>query len=142
MLLTCPSCNSKYLLNSADLKPNGRTVGCAKCGFEWFQESIIVDEDDLITSTSNTFSEEQSDKREELSFHSNLPSTYVKNEKPSVINSFLVMFFLALGVVIFWLIKKEGIGITALINFYIQEFYFNLKLIINDFAKIIHQIIN
>ena len=37
MLLTCPPCNSKYLVNSADLKPDGRTVRCAKCRFDWFQ---------------------------------------------------------------------------------------------------------
>ena len=26
MLISCTSCNSKYLVNSADLKPNGRDV--------------------------------------------------------------------------------------------------------------------
>ena len=37
MLVSCSSCNSKYLVNSADLKPDGRTVQCAKCGHNWFQ---------------------------------------------------------------------------------------------------------
>ena len=45
-------------------------------------------------------------------------------------------------VVSFWFIKNEADGIMALLNFYIQEFYFNLKLIINDLTKLIHQIIN
>ena len=40
------------------------------------------------------------------------------------------------------ILKKEGIGLIALLNYYIQEFYFNLKLIVNDLAKLIHQVIN
>ena len=40
MLISCFSCNSKYLLNSADLKPSGRTVKCANCGYQWFEENI------------------------------------------------------------------------------------------------------
>ena len=44
MLITCSSCNSKYLVNSADLKPNGRAVRCVKCGFDWYQSSDLVEE--------------------------------------------------------------------------------------------------
>ena len=54
----------------------------------------------------------------------------------------IVLIFLVLAVVLFWFIKKEGVGLIALLNFYIQEFYFNLKLIVNDLAKLIHQVIN
>ena len=41
MLVSCSSCNSKYLVNSADLKPNGRIVQCARCGHNWFQIANI-----------------------------------------------------------------------------------------------------
>ena len=43
MLITCSSCNSKYLVNSADLQPAGMTVRCAKCENEWFQNINIDD---------------------------------------------------------------------------------------------------
>ena len=49
MLITCSSCNSKYLVNSADLKPNGRIVRCAKCGFDWFQSSDLLEEKKNLT---------------------------------------------------------------------------------------------
>ena len=45
-------------------------------------------------------------------------------------------------IVFFWIMKNESDNVIVLTNFYIHEFYFNLKLIINDFAKIIHHILN
>ena len=44
MLISCNSCNSKYLVNSAELKPDGRNVQCANCGNQWFQESQVFDD--------------------------------------------------------------------------------------------------
>jgi predicted Zn finger-like uncharacterized protein len=37
MILTCPSCRSRYQADSARFLPNGRNVRCAKCGQVWFQ---------------------------------------------------------------------------------------------------------
>ena len=47
MLLTCSSCNSKYLVNSADLKPDGKNVKCAVCGHKWFQNPDLDSEEDI-----------------------------------------------------------------------------------------------
>ena len=38
MFIVCSNCDFKYLVNSADLKPDGRVVECANCGHQWFQE--------------------------------------------------------------------------------------------------------
>ena len=146
MLITCSSCNSKYLINSADLKPNGRMVRCAKCGFDWYQSSDLLEEKQethvsSVNKVSNQYTDEKIDNKTESSI-SNLPSTYVKDEKPSIINSTLLLFFFGLAIIIFWIIKNESSNVITLVNFYLQEFYFNLKLIINDFAKIIHQLLN
>ncbi len=43
MILSCPECNTRYLINSAQLLPNGRSVRCSKCGTSWRQEP--TDED-------------------------------------------------------------------------------------------------
>ena len=141
MLLSCSSCNSSYLVNSADLKPNGRTVRCATCGYEWFQNSNLIEEETLEPSISHTVKKENNKLKQERPLTSNLPSTYIKEENPRIINSILVVLFIIVVFFIFWLIKREGIGLIILLNFYIQEFYFNLKLIINDLAKLIHQIV-
>jgi predicted Zn finger-like uncharacterized protein len=36
MLLQCPSCNSRFLVNDALIPPKGREVRCGKCKHNWF----------------------------------------------------------------------------------------------------------
>ena len=66
MLLTCSSCNSRYLVNSADLRPTGRIVRCAICGHEWVMEPNLVEEEDLESSISNTFQEKNNKSKHVL----------------------------------------------------------------------------
>src|SRR6185436_1244192 len=37
MILTCPSCRTRYQADGARFVPPGRNVRCAKCGQVWFQ---------------------------------------------------------------------------------------------------------
>ena len=138
MLVSCSSCNSKYLVNSADLKPDGRIVQCAKCGHNWFQTAKIEDEE--ILGTSAPSSEKKIDKNNNLT--TNLPSTYVEEKKYSILNSVLVVIILVIIIISLWLLKNNGINFFVLINFYLQEFYFNLNMIINDLTKAIHHFLN
>ena len=144
MLILCSSCNSKYLINSADLKPSGRNVQCAKCGFNWFQKPIFSEEEQINTSVSSRKSDQfiKQVNTSTKSFVSNLPSTYVKQEKSSFINSLFLVLFIIILIICFWLIKNEELDLLQLIKFYILEFYFNLQLIINDIAKLTYQIFN
>ena len=144
MLISCTSCKSKYLVNSADLKPNGRSVQCAKCGNQWYQNSLLDENDqieEIITSTVplTTF---QNQKDNLQSPTPNLPSTYVKEQKVSILNSILVILFVIIFISIFWIKRNLEINSLVLFKFYLDEFTFNLKLIIDDIAKIIHQILN
>ena len=139
MLVSCSSCNSKYLVNSADLKPDGRIVQCAKCGYNWFQIANIEDEE--ILSTSAPLTEQKIDKNNN-NLTKNLPSRYVKETKSSILNSILVIITLAVAIIIFWFLKNNGINSLVLINFFLQEFYFNLNMIINDLTKAIHHFLN
>jgi len=54
----------------------------------------------------------------------------------------LVIFVLVFLFFLFLSLRSYGTNIFVIINFYINEFFFNLKLIIDDFAKIVYQIIN
>ena len=144
MLISCTSCKSKYLVNSADLKPNGRSVQCAKCGNQWYQDSLLNENDqieEIITSTVplTTF---QNQKDNLQSPTPNLPSTYVKEQKVSILNSILVILFVIIFISIFWIKRNLEINSLVLFKFYLDEFTFNLKLIIDDIAKIIYQILN
>ncbi len=37
MILTCPSCDTRYTVDGAKFPATGRNVRCAKCGHSWFQ---------------------------------------------------------------------------------------------------------
>ena len=138
MLISCTSCNSKYLVNSADLKPKGRNVKCAKCGHEWYLNSESVENDKTIHDNQPQIKNNNINKPTP-----NLPSTFVKEKKVSIINSILVVLVVFIFIVIFWVSKNTNINNNiALINFYFNEFVFNLKLIFNDIANIIYKIIN
>ena len=144
MLISCTSCKSKYLVNSADLKPNGRSVQCAKCGNQWYQDSTLNENDqieEIITSSasSTTFQNQKDNLKSPIP---NLPSTYVKEQKVSILNSILVVLFAIILISIFWIARNLEINSLVLLKFYLDEFTFNLKLIFDDIAKIIHQILN
>ena len=150
MFTQCSDCNYKYIVNSADLKPDGRMVECANCNHRWFQEPLKGD-DLLSSSVPKTTQEKLLDKKEESQNNEttlpykeikNLPSTVVREPKVSFINTFLVIFFLVFIIFLFWALKSYGTNIFVLVSFYINEFFFNLKLIIDDLAKIIYRIIN
>tara|TARA_B100001029_G_C14825793_1_gene320203 strand:- start:229 stop:681 length:453 start_codon:yes stop_codon:yes gene_type:complete len=150
MFIQCSDCDYKYLVNSADLKPDGRMVECANCNHRWFQEPI-KGEDILYSSVPKT---DKSNSKKNLDNQNideddsssnqikNLPSTIVKEKKVSIVNTFLVVFLLVFLFFLFWTLRSYGTNIFVLFIFYINEFFFNLKLIIDDLTKIIYQILN
>ena len=147
MFIVCSNCEFKYLVNSADLKPNGRMVECANCNHQWFQE---LDDTDITSSVPSTKKEEldqnlnnnkQKEKLEKSPVR-NLPSTVVRQEKPSVINSTIVIALAIVVILAIWIYRSYGLNTFIIIDFYIREFFFNLNLIISDLAKIIHNTLN
>lgn len=147
MFIVCSNCEFKYLVNSADLKPNGRMVECANCNHQWFQE---LDDTDITSSVPSTKKEEldqnikNNNQKEKLEKDPvrNLPSTVVRQEKPSVINSTIVIALAIVVILAIWIYRSYGINTFIIIDFYIREFFFNLNLIISDLAKIIHNTLN
>ena len=147
MFIVCSNCEFKYLVNSADLKPNGRMVECANCNHQWFQE---LDDTDITSSVPSTKKEEfdqnlkNNNQKEKLEKDPvrNLPSTVVRQEKPSVINSTIVIVLAIVVILAIWIYRSYGVNTFIIIDFYIREFFFNLNLIISDLAKIIHNTLN
>ena len=147
MFIVCSNCEFKYLVNSADLKPNGRMVECANCNHQWFQE---LDDTDITSSVPSTKKEEldqnikNNNQKEKLEKDPvrNLPSTVVRQEKPSVINSTIVIILAIVVILAIWIYRSYGVNTFIIIDFYIREFFFNLNLIVSDLAKIIHNTLN
>jgi predicted Zn finger-like uncharacterized protein len=62
MILSCPACSTRYLLEPAALGPKGRQVRCAKCGHSWQQTppADMPREVDLSPLTAGTLALPQS----------------------------------------------------------------------------------
>ena len=121
-------------------------VECANCGHKWFQEINIQEELSSVPSTvkknlDRNIDNNQNYKNENLPI-TNLPSTIVKEEKPSLRNSLIVVFLIFMILFSIWYSRSYGINTFVLIEFYIREFFFNINLIISDLAKIIHDSLN
>lgn len=143
MLISCNSCNSKYLVNSADLKPDGRTVQCVNCGNQWYQESSVEENLEFLSSATSLPIKDTDNKKEKSNKQvTNLPSTFVHESKVSILNSILILLLVTSIFLIFVFSRKLEMNTLVLLKFYLNEFYFNLKLIIDDVATIIHKIIN
>ena len=146
MFIECSNCKFKYLVNSADLKPNGRMVECANCNHQWFQEIDDIKISSSVPSSKKEkiYNVETHDKKNDIENRSvkNLPSTIVRNEKPSIINSIIIVILIILVFLGIWILKSFKINTLVLIDFYIKEFIFNFNLIISDLAKIIYNILN
>ena len=122
-------------------------VECANCNHQWFQE---LDDTDITSSVPSTKKEEldqnlkNNNQKEKLEKDPvrNLPSTVVRQEKPSVINSTIVIALAIVVILAIWIYRSYGPNTFIIIDFYIREFFFNLNLIISDLAKIIHNTLN
>ncbi|HZQ39822.1 MAG TPA: DUF3426 domain-containing protein [Rhizomicrobium sp.] len=51
MILTCPSCGTRYSVDGAKFPSQGRTVRCAKCGHSWHQAAEAEPEPEAVRDT-------------------------------------------------------------------------------------------
>ena len=144
MFIECSNCEFKYLVNSADLKPNGRMVECANCNHQWFQEfsDLEILSEAARSNRKNSENKKTPENKNKNEIVKNLPSTVVRQEKPSILNSTIIVALLILIFIGTWVSRSFGFNTLVLVDFYIKEFFFNLNLIISDLAKIIYNILN
>ncbi|MEO3434137.1 DUF3426 domain-containing protein [Inquilinus sp. CAU 1745] len=76
MLLTCPSCSTRYAVDSAKLGASGRKVRCARCSHQWFQEPPPETEEDIRRTV---FAPQPEPTVRPIPPGSNLPATWTGN---------------------------------------------------------------
>jgi predicted Zn finger-like uncharacterized protein len=52
MILTCPSCGTRYSIDASKFPPTGRNVRCAKCGHSWHQAGETPEPAETIAALS------------------------------------------------------------------------------------------
>lgn len=97
MILTCPACSTRYLVNPSNLGRLGRVVRCAKCRHSWMQEAP----DDLPRHIDVTPLEQTA---RPIRKGSNLPALPGQNKRRSSLPGWIALLIAVAAV---------GIGVVA-----------------------------
>ena len=124
MILTCPSCESKYLVDAKQIG-NGRHVKCTRCNHSWYYENNDFDIKELEIQKESQSTKTKEDK---ANLQSNLPVVY-KN-KTTVPLPFLLLVVVAislLGYMIFESIEFDSEALKQYMNQSIDKIVIWLK---------------
>jgi predicted Zn finger-like uncharacterized protein len=95
MIISCSSCEAKYLVDPVQLS-KGRQVRCARCNFSWFQDNAGFENNESVLDSRKVLEKRdpQSDK--------NLPAVYKEKKKLSRDKTAIIILILfivsALGI--------------------------------------------
>ena len=53
MILTCPACDTKYVVKDRAIPPQGRQVRCASCKHSWHQDPEAVEDAAAVGANSS-----------------------------------------------------------------------------------------
>ena len=118
MILTCPSCESKYLVDAKQIG-NGRHVKCTRCNHTWYYENNDFDIKELEIKKEPQSTKAKEDK---TNLQSNLPVVY--ENKTTVPLPFLLLVVVAvslLGYMIFESIEFNSEALKQYMNLSIDK---------------------
>ena len=124
MILTCPSCESKYLVDAKQIG-NGRHVKCTRCNHTWYYENNDFDIKELEIKKEPQSTKAKEDK---TNLQSNLPVVY--ENKTTVPLPFLLLVVVAislLGYMIFESIEFDSEALKQYMNQSIDKIIIWLK---------------
>ncbi len=92
MIVTCPSCDSQYLVDAGQIK-YGRLVKCTRCNHTWYCENSNFDVEELKSKSESQLSKIKEDTK---NTQSNLPVVYENKSKVPL--PFLLLVFVSTSV--------------------------------------------
>ena len=108
MILTCPSCESKYLVDAKQIG-NGRHVKCSRCNYTWYYENNDFDIKELEIKKEPQSTKAKEDK---TNLQSNLPVVY--ENKTTVPLPFLLLVVVAVSLLGYMIFESIGFDSEAL----------------------------
>lgn len=91
MIITCPSCTKKYLLEAATFPETGRQVRCGECATVWWQEALEI----LTLDPQKEGVVENAKKSHSLNPRiNNYDRSFEEEEQPRGIKAFIHRFYL------------------------------------------------
>lgn len=88
MILTCPECKARYIVNPKALLPRGRTVRCAKCSHSWFEDKpkeeveVVTPNDKASDAEQQPNEEQQANKSDAVAQDTNKEKADEGNKEP------------------------------------------------------------
>lgn len=99
MILNCPSCGTRFLIDPTLLDPDGRRVRCGRCSHSWYQARTAAVEQAAAPGSSIPRLQEFDEARRRSSFEGRIPALPSPDGDDSTGRfSGLVMGWIALGV--------------------------------------------
>ena len=154
MIITCPNCNKKFMINNSMIPDEGRDLQCGSCNHVWFYkiekqnnevlklheeiESKVIDEE--VQSLENDKTEIKNELKETKSEKPKNKTTSKKTEnKESKFFSYLIVFIISFVALIIFLDTLK----TPLINMFprLEIILFNLFETLKDIKLFIIDLI-
>ncbi|ABV74594.1 hypothetical protein A1C_01380 [Rickettsia akari str. Hartford] len=106
MYITCPNCQTRFIVTSNQIGINGRRVKCSKCSHSWYQKL------DNNTATLNDFKDKVNTETIKNHYNANVPVIlpYIPNKKKYNIFPILWTSFIIFGLVILLIDSFEFLG--------------------------------
>tara|TARA_B110001454_G_scaffold176648_1_gene168851 strand:- start:6908 stop:7300 length:393 start_codon:yes stop_codon:yes gene_type:complete len=114
MILTCPSCDAKYLVDSHQIK-YGRHVKCIRCGNIWYYDNKDYNASENIIENKEEIKSNLNQNKD----NANLPVIY-KGKKNNYPLPFILLIFLVFFVIIYSFFENtksfDAEGISLYLN--------------------------
>ena len=116
MIVTCPSCDARYLVDSKQIGL-GRQVKCARCNFSWHCENETYLHEDLVIDEKEKYGISSPSKNTEKEKKNvNLPAVYEK-QVSQIPFLFIILVTVSIAVLIFEVSKNLNFNPDVLNRF-------------------------
>ena len=104
MILSCPECSTRYVVDPVAIGPSGRTVRCTRCSHSWVEPPLAVEDLVVAEAVSDPIPPPVDFSRGARPRGTNLPALpgQKRSRAPAVLWTILVLFLIGVVSAVVW----------------------------------------